>query len=448
MTLQLLVGTLDLTKYLDVQQGNGLDPADAAFAQQVISHSLLGEGGTFAMESANPKELAFPVKLNAPTKDGLHVLVQQVNLALKVANQTLTWQDAGATTSTTFDVIAGQFDPEFDYRRGEVNYLNGKLRVFVAPFGRTPGPRLVGTAIGSFGPVTYLPAVPSIAGDAGAQIGATIAAGALIPAQGAGRITGLAVLPSPAWKVEYRPSDLWFRATVHLGGSPYAVTVPTIQGGSGAAGSIFWRKLAPATSLEPCLALGATLPLYAEPVRLLALMRANNPTAALGVLQTSYGLSRNVNTGNGPLPVFGTDWSVYDFGTLQVPNIPGASYFSLQLSFELFGAGSIDFNELLVLPEARTTYIRDTSSASMIIDPAPAMAPYDNYLIDERNSSPYRVPSGAQQFVSVGGNQVGLVPRLFPTQQVVAFSMLTGGGAMNDAPHAAVSIIERVRYLF
>ena len=67
MTVSLILesenGNINLTRYLDVEDGDGMDPADPEFTEKIFAHSLLKQGGTLALENLKLKEMAFPLKL-------------------------------------------------------------------------------------------------------------------------------------------------------------------------------------------------------------------------------------------------------------------------------------------------------------------------------------------------------------------------------------------------
>lgn len=141
MTLSLIVessaGTIDLTPYLDVNVGAGLDPSDPQFTNKVFAHSLLKQGGTLALEDLKLRELTFPLKLNATSKDKLTALVREINTIINTKGCKASWTDESTTTPTFFTLASGQLDPEFDFRMGQATHpwLKAKLRLFVQPLG-------------------------------------------------------------------------------------------------------------------------------------------------------------------------------------------------------------------------------------------------------------------------------------------------------------------------
>ena len=179
--------TLDLTNYIQVSD-KSMDPASPSFTDKVITHSLLKAGGVLALTDLKNKELVYPLLLMANTQIALDQLVEQINLILEFAGATASWQDDGASQATTFDLIGGQFDIEYDYRKAQKFYVEGKLRLFAEPFGRTASPRFYAAASG-IGPLLMISPYTS-AGASG--IGATTVGGvAGAGGQPAGPSTGI-----------------------------------------------------------------------------------------------------------------------------------------------------------------------------------------------------------------------------------------------------------------
>ena len=144
---------LNLSNYLNVQQGEGMDPYNPSFTNKVFSHSLLKEGGTYALESLALKELQFPLRLKASTAAGVQELVQQLNQVLNSPGAVCIWQDTSTSQATYFDIASGQFDIQYNFREAEAAahssaFVKGMLRVFVQPLGRRASPRPYAAASG------------------------------------------------------------------------------------------------------------------------------------------------------------------------------------------------------------------------------------------------------------------------------------------------------------
>ena len=77
--------------------------------------------------------------------------------------------------ATVFDGISGQFDIEYNYRRGQKQYTNGKLRLFSSPFGRAASARPYASA-SAVGPLLMIS--PYASGGAAALVASTTGYGA------------------------------------------------------------------------------------------------------------------------------------------------------------------------------------------------------------------------------------------------------------------------------
>src|SRR5579884_1648673 len=100
---------MDLSNFVDVQQGQGMDPYDPNFREALISHSLLKEGGVLALEDLKANELIFPLKVNAVLISQLVPLIVEINQIVTAPGATVSWQDDGFSQPTVFDLISGQF---------------------------------------------------------------------------------------------------------------------------------------------------------------------------------------------------------------------------------------------------------------------------------------------------------------------------------------------------
>lgn len=139
-------GTLDLSTYLRVNPGEGLDPAASAFYEPSWSSNPLKEAQELLSTETNNKELVWPLLCSGSSKDELHDLVKRINIKLQQASLQIEWKDASATDSTFFDVAFGRTEIEYNYRIGEHNYHKANLRIWVKPYGHTGTTRLIATA--------------------------------------------------------------------------------------------------------------------------------------------------------------------------------------------------------------------------------------------------------------------------------------------------------------
>ena len=171
--------SLVLDAYMDVQDGDGMDLADPAFTQKVWSHSLLKPGATLSLEQFVEKELVFPLLLgpiggqNLSTISAVLQFIQSINSIVTTPGATATWQPLGASQATTFDLLSGQADVDYSYRKEGQNWTQVTLRLFTAPLGRTAAPRLYATASG-VGPLLM---ISPYASGGGQVIGASTQAG-------------------------------------------------------------------------------------------------------------------------------------------------------------------------------------------------------------------------------------------------------------------------------
>lgn len=446
MSATLLVGTLDLSTYLRLGQGEGLDPVDSAFTDKVITTSLLREGGYFSLEQNRPKELAFPVWLKAASKDALHQLVQQINGALIVSNQTVTFQDEGASQPTTFDMLAGQLDEDYDFRRGQHFYLAARLRLFVQPFGRSSSSRVIATAAGTGAILTTPLTTPTaIAGDVPAQLTAGLSFFRAFLYQS--YFLAFSVLPDR------------FQAEFH-GASMATVSGGTVVGGSGAVGSMYRHCAFPAGAGTSFAVLGAaTLPFasnYMGDNRVFALLRSNIPSLTLQQV-SPFGLGATTT-------FFGSDWALVDLGILRVPQTAGGAALS-PASMPLLGitysfpsnaatARYLDLNEMIVLPEDATTFMNVTLNASV----SGATFVFDGTTDEAWTQQP---PRGQTQLQVTGGalrlndRLRGAIPQFppavaggTPLLAALIFPATVAANGANRSLALGVSARERTRYFF
>lgn len=142
----LKLGTTDFSDFLRVGEDN--TPV-SDFEDPAFSDAPLGEGQPLISLDAKNNEQSWALFLNDDTKDLLHDLIAQANVACE-AKGTLEWRDAGATKSTYWDVTYARFVPAYNYRRGVHGWLAGVLRVYNAPpYGHTGTDRIVATVLGA-----------------------------------------------------------------------------------------------------------------------------------------------------------------------------------------------------------------------------------------------------------------------------------------------------------
>lgn len=435
---------LDLSDYIDVSQGSGLDPADPNFSDKVFSHSLLKEGGTLALEDLKLKEMVFPLVLTAANHVAGAALVQSINSAINSAGAVVEWRDAGASQYTYFDLASGQIDPEYDYRRAHGNQwvLKGKLRLFVQPLGRgaaTASPLLVasGTGFAVHGTVPLLTFVPRISltpigGDAPALLQAGI--------NGAGS----GVLPVSA--ISVLPDTAFVAMPQYVGGATSGYVIGSASGAVGgtflsaSSGSLV-NAIAWPTPFDAAVAAGVTFApaRYAGQYRLLALARAQGATGSLSAITTGFGKTTTAVS----VPV--GDWKLLDLGVLSVAEGQNLTPPFTQLGLFIgapSGASAVELTAVFVLPEWSTCFVKPDSSV-VLWSGQPAFDGVFGY-------------GAGQIYDAVYGSQLapwarGTIPHLQPGGgNAIAFLNVPQGttAPQNATWGATVGVLPRTRYVF
>lgn len=351
----LKLGSLDLAGFLRVAPGDGFDPADNDFVEPQFSGSPLREGGALVSTTVGLRELAWPLHLNAASKDALHQLVRDVEREGQVPGGRVEWRDAGATASTFFDVEAVRFEPDYNFRRSEHNYADGTLRIWVQPWGHTATERIVATAAAS-GVLVRLSPAP-LEGDVPALLSAAVVCGSQVPS--GGRLVALSVLPNASYAPEIPAASL----ISAMGGGA------TLIGASGAAGSqLLGLPIDPRGRAEPVARFGLpAASAYGGDNRVFALVRSQ--------IDEPIGLSLRDHEGNvlGPtaLATAQQGLQLVDLGVKPVPSqlvLPTAMEMTLWAGAVVAsGAGNaralaspgLHLNEVIVLPEHQTALISD-----------------------------------------------------------------------------------------
>lgn len=173
-TLKLTAGTadaspLDLSSCLRLGEDEGLDPADPDFLAPAFSEGTVDDGAGLVSVTADNKELAWPLHLEAASVPALHALVRTVRTKLDEHGLLVQWQTTGATNPTFWDLEFGRFDAEYRHWRSSSGFmLSGTLRCWVRPYGHTATERLV--ASGQATGVLTIASMSTLAGDVPALV--------------------------------------------------------------------------------------------------------------------------------------------------------------------------------------------------------------------------------------------------------------------------------------
>jgi hypothetical protein len=135
-----------------MQKDDGFDPADVDYTEPQFSSSPLREGAQLVGHTVGLREMVWPLKLSAVSKDALHATVAELNREHRPGETRVEWRDKGATVSTFFDAEDARFEPDFNYWRGQANRMHGVLRVWVQPYGHTGAERLISSGVSTRGP--------------------------------------------------------------------------------------------------------------------------------------------------------------------------------------------------------------------------------------------------------------------------------------------------------
>jgi hypothetical protein len=487
--------SLDLTSYIDVVPGDGMDPYNPSFSTRVISHSLLKAGGVLALEDLQAKELVFPLKLNAATKPALIQLIAQLNQILTSPGATWSWKDDDVSQPTVFDGISGQFDIAYNYRESQKFWCQGNLRLFSEPLGHAGSPQVYAAASG-YGPVlmispyassgalslgastqagvqgyggapygastgVFYPGAPSVAGDAAAQLivsytgplppGASMfgivpyAAVSVLPdslyqplitTQQVGRTASKVVSNSAAIAGQY----------LTLGASTSVTRWPQTSTVIGGVDTLTVAPVPPADVLsEPTVA-------WSGLHRLFAIARASTPAPYLNASLSLNG--GPLSTQQPPVSIPAGDWGLYDLGTFS---LRGSEYPQAPLNITAtvgasagwpLGASyspcALDVAGFVKLPDHSTWYLNPQNiSPSQYGWPAGliganpsqgiASAPYTNTLLLD--------DTAADQFIYAGASLAGAPSPLGSIPSAAAITQFTRGLVPEPDPKNGIPII-------
>lgn len=151
--------TLTLSNEIDVQQGQGLDPAAPTYSDKQFTRALLKEGGVYTFEHADMKEVIFPLLVGAGlnlTSSQVAARVQLINNIINTPGATAEWQDDGMSQPTYYPVTTGILDVDYDFRsQSSAHFVRCRLRLFALPFVTPASPRFYAMASG-IGPLLMI----------------------------------------------------------------------------------------------------------------------------------------------------------------------------------------------------------------------------------------------------------------------------------------------------
>lgn len=363
-------GSVDLSAYVRVGPNEGLDPYDAdGFEEPQFVDSPIGDGQALSNVDVQNRVQSWPLYLNADSKAELHALTQQINREIRFGARPLrvTWQDAGATDPSYYDVEHARLEPAFSLRHSEHGWLAGMLRVWSRGYAHTGTQRVIGTAA-DFRGIATLP-IPSLGGDVSAQLELRLSGSYF---NGAATSVGEALLTTVSVCNANAPAYLGASA-IH----PYQTAVsPTIAAASGAVGTmaIYRTDIAGAENTTILRVPFANASAYAGRNRVLLVGNNYAPSR----VATAYIMSSDQYLTPGAVPLsakFATvvtspvtwaqaatgAWTVVDLGVLDIdPAIAGSQMFTAVISAASWGATTMrNIMGLMLLPEDRTVTLRD-----------------------------------------------------------------------------------------
>lgn len=373
LELETPIGNLDLSSYLNVQAGQGMDPAAPQFSDKVFSHSLLKQGGTLALEDLKLRELTFPLNLKATSKDKLTALVREINTLINTPGAEVEWSDEGTAISTFFTLASGQLDPEFDFRQGQQTnpILKAKLRLFVQPLGvAEKSPRTLlfaGTSVANGATVTGGPylttfrATSSLRGDAPALPNAIIG---VTPSLGQQAYAAFSVLPNASYTPLLMATAVG--ASVAFGSANnFKATRTAAEGAFEVGYAIINDGTKPPNFYRP----GSV---YFGAHRVLAVARRLNPATPVSIYaEAENEFKEQVGAATEGQNVFtdrlvelkGSLWQIADLGVLN-----RASSQSSPWAVTLLSTGTVALAGLIMLPENTTQWLTETESKSQVIE--------------------------------------------------------------------------------
>lgn len=359
----LKLGSVDLAPYLRVGNDEGFDPYDAGgFEEPAFIDNPFGEGQGLANVDSRNREMAWPLYLNASTKDALHDLVGDINREIRYATRPLRveWKDQDASASTFFDVEFARFDPNFRVRPSAQGWLAGVLRVWCKPYGHTGTYRTIGTGIAATNGIgnSIRISTPSVAGDVAPDVEVWVSA----PTYASGHEAHYTIVaPVPT----QRPMAIPVASMTGRGEG-------TIVGASGAVSSQVYRLFfgPGSAAYQGVRVVNGGASRYLGRNRIIALIRPDvsathtfqsllfDPNVATSALNSTLQVDSSVTA----------EWMPFDLGVLTIPSSivigkpvsPGVIIDAVFTRASAAASSHLDIGCVYLVPEERSVISRET----------------------------------------------------------------------------------------
>lgn len=398
MAPHLQVADRDLSVFVNVQPGEGLDPA-APFAEpQFSGGGAFGEGLTYIGDSITLREWVIPLILEAADRDSLLQLIEDINQDLTRGAQIEYAIDASVDSISYFDLERGRLDIAYNHFLAQSNITRANLRLWTRPFAHTGTARPI-ASIAATAAVQF--AATGIDGDLMAQARMDVRVGSQVASTG--RVVAYGVHRSPSFNAIRGPSSPDF----------VAMSGATVRGASGAIGS---QYLALPVSPTGGAYGGPALTAYITPPaahvgrhRVFAVMRSRLSAAISLYAVDSYD-SRLGPTVTVPA---NSVWNLKDLGEISVPSRSSITQEGVATqTIRLWGGGAsgmtvnaspgLEVNRLILLPldEAPGVMLTDGTGNTTewagdgFFHGAWEVTDWDTYLSY----------SGNQRWAKIGGN--------------------------------------------
>lgn len=453
-----LLGSLDLSAYVRVGPGEGLDPYDAdGFEDPQWSDGPLAEGQPLQNMDVKNRQQTWPLFLNASSKDLLHGLQRSIAKEIRYGAKPLRvkWQAAGATDPTYYDIAAARFDPEYSMRQSDKGWQAGKLTVWSQPpYGHTATERVIGTV--SALPMATIP-LASFGGDMNSllEVGwSTPSLSGQVGASAPALLTFLSVLP-PGMRT------FWDASTMGAGGGGAGTATVVLDSTSLA--SVFVRAIRAPGGGGLTM---ASMPIGASSIpthsRVLAVLRRSGT----GMLTTQYvdGFFSRVRSATAvSVHSLANSWQAVDLSTLKV-NRETQATLNLNVTITVpsnAATVTVGLAGFLFLPEDDTVILRQTDLHNYLnpdvvgpnqTSPGDSDVAAASYTLSAARESYLRLaptdlfPDGNR---AIDDALVGPFPQPQPqASQALFFGLLRTGasGAIRTAVDVKVAVRERFTF--